>query len=52
MMQLIMLLTYPKAALLELNKVGTWNKPIGERGIYFNFDYTPKSRMSELQAPF
>lgn len=47
-----MLLKCPKAALLELNKVEAWDKPVGEGGVYFDFDYALKSKMSELQAPY
>ncbi|GHM58398.1 MAG: hypothetical protein sL5_05530 [Candidatus Mesenet longicola] len=52
MMRILMLLKCPKAALLELNKVEAWDKPIGEGGIYFDFDFSLSSKMGKLKAPY
>lgn len=51
MMRLMMLLKCPKAALLELNKVGAWDKSVGEGGVYFDFDFAPSEKMGELESP-
>lgn len=52
MMRLMMLLKCPKAVLSELNKIGTWDKSIGEGGIYFDFDFVLSDKMGELQSPY